>query len=103
MPAKEPATISAMDITVPPAYYLQDTYPNQLFNVCKLNHKEELKTKYKSFCTALIFISLRCGKLSPKTACFELSGLISVKLVAGTCFLISFLVSRMEAHVFFDN
>jgi hypothetical protein len=65
MPAKGPATILAMDIAVPPTYYLQDTYPDHLFNVFNLNHKEELKTKYKSFCTALIFISLRCGNLSP--------------------------------------
>jgi hypothetical protein len=65
MLAKGPATISAMDIAVPPTYYLQDTYPDHLFNVFNLNHKEELKTKYKSFCTALIFISLRCGNLSP--------------------------------------
>jgi hypothetical protein len=55
MPAKGPATISAMDIAVPPTYYLQDAYPDHLFNVCNLNHKVELKAKYKSFCTSLIY------------------------------------------------
>jgi hypothetical protein len=45
MPAKGPVTILATDIAVPPTYYLQDTFPDHLFNVFNLNHKEELKTK----------------------------------------------------------
>ncbi len=100
MPAKGPATILAMDIAVPPTYYLQDTYPDHLFNVCNLNHKVELKAKYKSFCTSLVY--KLSSRFAPETACFELSGLISLKLIAGTSFLLSSLVSMMEAHGFFD-
>jgi hypothetical protein len=58
MLAKGPATISAMDIAVPPTYYLQDTYPDHLFNVFNLNHKEELKTKYKSYVAVICHLRL---------------------------------------------